>query len=87
MVTLFVDPPPVPYQVELYRMGYYGGLGGRLVWTSTTITGGAAQPPAAVTPGTNMVECQWRPTLRVGIDDSWPPGAYLFKLTGAETTA
>ncbi len=84
VVTLFVDPPPVPYQVELYRMGYYGGLGGRLVWTSTTITGGAAQPPAAVTPGTNMVECQWRPTLRVGIDDSWPPGAYLFKLTGAD---
>ncbi len=41
VVTLFVDPPPVPYRVELYRMGYYGGLGGRLLWRSATIAGGA----------------------------------------------
>jgi hypothetical protein len=81
-VTLFVDPPPVPYRVELYRMGYYGGLGGRLVWSSAELSGGPAQPAPTVAPGTNMVECQWRPTLRVGIDDSWSPGAYLFKLQG-----
>ena len=80
VVTLFVDPPPVPYRVELYRMGYYGGLGGRLVWRSETVAGGSAQPPPTVSPGTNMVECHWRPTMRVAIDDSWHPGAYLFKL-------
>jgi hypothetical protein len=84
VVTLYVDPPPVPYQVELYRMGYYGGLGGRLVWSSAPITAGSGQPPPTVAPGTFMVECQWRPTLRVAIDDSWPPGAYLFKLNGAD---
>jgi hypothetical protein len=84
VVTLFVDPPPLPYRIELYRMGYYGGLGGRLVWRSDLLSGGPRQPAATVTPATNMVECQWRPTLRVPIDDSWPPGAYLFKLTGTD---
>jgi len=81
-VTLFVDPPAVPYRVELYRMGYYGGLGGRLVWRSGWMAPAAAQPAATVAPGTNMVECQWRPTTRIGIDHAWPPGAYLIKLTG-----
>ncbi len=84
VVTLFVDPPPVPYRVELYRMGYYGGLGARLVWQSSTVAGGPAQPPSTVAPGTNMVECHWQPTMRVGIDATWPPGAYLFKLTGTD---
>jgi len=84
VVTLFVDAPPVPYRVELYRMGYYGGLGGRLVWRSAPLAGGPAQPAFTVAAGTNMVECQWSPTIRVGIDDSWPPGAYLFKLTGSD---
>jgi hypothetical protein len=83
VVTLFVDASPVPYQVELYRMGYYAGLGGRLVWSSATLPGGPAQAPFTVTPGTNMVECHWQPTLRVTIDEAWPPGAYLFKLTGS----
>ena len=34
-VRLFIDAGPYPYHVELYRTGYYGGTGGRLVWTST----------------------------------------------------
>ncbi len=87
VVTVFVDPPPVPYRIELYRMGYYGGLGGRLVWRSNLMAGGPRQPPPSVSPGTNMVECHWRPTMRVRIDDSWNAGAYLFKLTGADNGA
>jgi len=87
MVTLFVDPPPVPYRVELYRIGYYGGLGGRLVWRSSTFSGGNSQPPPTVSPDTFMVECQWQPTTKVTIDPSWPPGAYLFKLTGTDKGA
>jgi hypothetical protein len=79
-VTLFVDPPPVPYHLEVYRMGYYGGLGGRLVWRSATMSGGPAQPPPTVSSGTNMVECQWQATTRIAVDDSWLPGAYLIKL-------
>ena len=83
-VTLFVDPPAVPYTVELYRMGCYGGLGGRLVWSSPTLSPGPAQPPPTTDPTTLMVECQWNPTLQVGIEDAWPPGAYLFKLNGSD---
>src|SRR5205814_7051603 len=33
-VTLFVSTDAPSYQVEAYRIGYYGGLGGRLIWKS-----------------------------------------------------
>jgi len=78
-VTLFVSTRAQSYHVEAYRMGWYGGAGGRLVWTSADMPG-KRQTPAAVTPGVNLVEARWDPSLTVPIDASWPPGCYLFKL-------
>ena len=83
-VTLFVDAPQPTFRVELYRTGYYGGLGGRLVWKSGELAG-QTQPASTLTPGTNMVECDWKPSLRVTIKPDWPPGYYLFKLYGDAT--
>jgi hypothetical protein len=80
-VTLYVDAGPFPYHVELYRMGYYGGTGGRLVWTSSSLSG-QSQPPPTVAAATNMVECDWEPSLSVTIAADWPPGYYLFKVVG-----
>ena len=80
-VTLSIDAGLFAYHVELYRAGYYGGTGGRLVWTSPTLTG-QTQPPPTVAPATNMVECSWEPSLSVTIAADWPPGYYLFKVVG-----
>ena len=63
-------------------MGYYQGIGGRLVWTSAEMPGLRQGPPALVAP-TNTVECRWTPSLHVTIDRAWPPGTYLLKLVGA----
>jgi hypothetical protein len=84
IVTLYVDAPGPQYSVELYRAGYYGGLGGRLIWSASNLVS-QAQPPPTVTPGINMVECDWEPSLSVEIEDGWPPGYYLFKLIGNDT--
>ena len=80
-VTLFVNTVSPSFHVEAYRMGYYQGLGARLVWTSDD-AGGVEQPPPTVTPGVSTVQCAWAPSMSVPIDRSWPPGAYLFKLVG-----
>ncbi len=80
-VTLFVNTVARSFHVEAYRMGYYRGLGARLVWTSDDV-GGVAQPPPAVTGSVNTVQCGWTPSLTVPIDRRWPPGAYLLKLVG-----
>ena len=71
-VALYVSTAAPTFHVEAYRMGYYQGLGGRLVWTSPE-TPGFHQARPAITYGTNMVEAHWQPSLHVHIDGSWPP--------------
>ncbi len=81
-ITLFVSTKASTFHVEAYRMGYYQGIGGRLVWQSREVAG-HHQPDPVVTAPTNTVECQWDPSLTFRVDTSWPPGTYLLKLVGA----
>ena len=80
-VIVFVNTVARTVQVQAYRMGHYGGLGGRLVYQSDPVAG-QRQPPPSITPGVSTVSCQWSPTVTVKVDRSWPPGCYLLKLVG-----
>jgi hypothetical protein len=80
-VALFVNTTSPAFHVEAYRMGYYQGLAGRLIYRSDTVAR-QAQRLASVTPGTNMISANWEPSLMLAIDQSWPPGNYLLKLVG-----
>ena len=73
-VTLYVSTPARSFHVEAYRIGYYQGTGGRLVWRSTRQRG-PDQPSPTRTAGTNMVEAHWSPSVRIHIGDDWPQGA------------
>ena len=81
-VRLFVSTKASTYRVEAYRIGWYGGRQGRLVWKSGTVNG-VDQADATVDPTTNMAEARWSPSLSVNVDRSWPPGNYLLKLVAA----
>jgi hypothetical protein len=78
-VRLFVSTDSTGYHVEAYRMGYYGGKQGRLVWQSPTLPGSRQAPPT-IDFRTNTAEAKWRQSLTLNIDNSWPPGDYLIKL-------
>ena len=82
-VALFVNTTTArAVQVQAYRMGYYQGSGGRLVWQSDFVP--AAQQPAPVfTPGVGTVSCPWTQTMTITIGKDWPPGCYLLKLVGS----
>jgi hypothetical protein len=82
-VTLFVDTSNPTFHVEAYRMGYYGGSGGRLIWRSPEVPG-IVQPKFTLAPGVNMVSCPWQPSASVAVDATWPPGDYLLKLVGGQ---
>src|SRR5436305_225445 len=79
---LFVSTTAKSFHVEAYRMGYYGGRGGRFIWKSPDLPG-VKQPAATVSPRTNMVVAPWQSSLSVPTDKTWPPGSYLLKLVGA----
>ena len=82
-VTLYVSTNAPTFHVEAYRMGYYGGAGGRLVWTSPEVAG-HTQASCPVMPGTNMVTCDnWTPSLHFTVTASFVQGDYLLKLVGS----
>jgi hypothetical protein len=81
-VRLFVSSTAPTWSATAYRMGWYGGVLARQVWSSGAQPG-VRQRPATVTPGTTMIEARWTPSLDVMITTDWPPGDYLFKLVSS----
>ena len=81
-IGLYVSTVAPSFHVEAYRMGYYQGLGARLVWTSAEVPGSVQDPPIR-DPVTNMVEAPWARSLRVSITPEWVQGVYLLKLVSS----
>jgi len=82
-VTLHVSTTATSYHVEAYRLGYYQGLGGRLIWTSDQLDGSVQVAPVR-DPVTNMVSAPWKPSPSFTIGPDWPPGEYALKLVAAD---
>jgi hypothetical protein len=79
-VTLYVTTQALRYHVSAYRIGYYGGTGGRLVWRSAELRG-VAQPACTLTTGVNMVACDnWAASVTLTLGPRFVQGDYLFKL-------
>lgn len=81
-VALHVSSTAPTFHVEAYRMGWYQGYGGRLVWKSPETPGSVRSIPAPQ-PTTNLVECNWAPSVHMDVTSEWPPGNYLLKLVGS----
>ena len=72
-------------RIEVYRMGWYGGRGGRLVLSSRTLRP-RRQPACRHDSRTGLVECHWRPSLSFQMPFGLTSGVYVVKLisdTGA----
>lgn len=74
--------------VAIYRMGWYGGIGARLVRGGINLPG-MRQPMPGPDPVTGLIECNWQKTytLNTKTDDprEWLSGVYLAKLTGTSS--
>jgi hypothetical protein len=71
--------PPSNFRVQIYRLGYYQGHGGRLVMELAPIKG-SVQPDPPI--GHNRLrECAWAPCAEITIPSDWTSGVYLGKLT------
>ncbi len=75
------------YRVEIYRIGWYGGSGARLVAclpTCTTDEAGATQPVPPFDPSTGYLNAGWPVTDRIAVGPSWTSGYYLAELVLTE---
>ena len=80
-ISFFINTTDREYTLSIFRMGYYGGLGGRLM-TSPIKLRGLAQRSSWSDPQTGMAECEWREPYVLRIPVQWISGVYLVKLTG-----
>lgn len=81
-LRIFVSTDPARnFRLDLYRMGYYGGAGARLV-TSFDNLPGTPQPVPEMGPVPGRLrECHWEPSVEFTIPKDWVSGVYLGKLT------
>ena len=82
-VKLYVDTRDRSFRVEAYRLGYYQGLGGRLVYRSPKAPG-TRQPAPTIASDTNMVSTRWSHSITLSIGARWVEGTYLLKLVGSD---
>ena len=88
-IALLVNTTNAAYVLEVYRIGWYSGAGGRLMYGPVTVPGNP-QPVPPIDAVTGLIECNWTNpyTLNIpatpGDPADWASGAYLAKLTGGQ---
>src|SRR5690349_3822583 len=74
------------FNMKIFRMGWYGGLGARQVINLGTFTG-VQQTMPTPDPTTGLIECNWTPTYTLTLDgttdpaSNWVSGIYTVLLT------
>ena len=81
-VHLYVNTTAPSFHARAFRLGYYGGDGGRRIWTSNTVIG-RTQPPATVDSDTNTVVAPWSRSLSFTVGEKFVEGSYLLKLVAS----
>ena len=71
--------PASDFKIQFYRLGYYGGDGGRLVHSSEKLKG-QVQPMPEVGPR-RLQNCQWAVSYELQIPEDWLSGVYVGKLS------
>ena len=83
-ITFYVSVNPAQtYSIDLYRIGWYQGLGGRLVQHIGPLEG-IQQNTCTLEPTTGMISCEWAPAIALSIPTSWTSGIYLARLTNSQ---
>lgn len=78
---IYVSAPGSKWiRITLFRIGWYGGAGGREVLASDPLRA-HSQPPCIHRDGTGFTECDWHPTLTFTIPPALPTGVYVGRLS------
>jgi len=78
-IHFYVNTTASSFTITVYRMGWYGGTGGRQVAGPVTVAG-IVQPIPTPAPTTGLVECNWTKSYTLTTASDWTSGYYLAKL-------
>jgi N,N-dimethylformamidase beta subunit-like, C-terminal len=83
-IGLHVSTSAPTFQIEVFRMGWYQGLGARRVAGPATVVGGLQSVPTP-DPTTGLVDCNWPVSYTLATGSSWASGVYLARLTASDS--
>ncbi len=82
-LDVFVSTDPAsPFLLDVYRLGYYQGKGGRHVGRFGPFDGEAQATPAVG--AERLRECKWDRSLALDVPKDWVSGVYLGKLSAVK---
>jgi hypothetical protein len=80
-INFYITVNPVQtYTIDVYRVGWYGGKGGRLMQHIGPLNG-VAQPAPTLNATTGMIVCPWTASYTLNVPTTWTSGIYLALLT------
>lgn len=79
-LRVYVSTADPTYTIELFRMGWYAGLGGRRMTNAVERTARKQDVPSP-DPVTGLITCRWTDPYTITIPSDWLSGVYLAKLT------
>ncbi len=71
--------PAGPFMINIYRLGYYGGTGGRHFLQVGPLAGNSQPVPLETIE--RLRSCDWETAMQLTIPEDWPSGVYLAKLS------
>src|SRR5205823_8180340 len=84
-ITFYVTVnPDQTFTIDVYRVGWYQGLGGRLLQHIGPFNG-PRQAPCPVNAATGLIACNWSPSYTLSVPTTWTSGIYLAVLTNAQS--
>ncbi|TMF08960.1 MAG: hypothetical protein E6I37_15745 [Chloroflexi bacterium] len=84
-IDLYVTVNPAQtYAIDVYRIGWYGGLGSRLMLHVGALNGVPQPACPVVDANTGMIVCNWSPGYTLTVPSTWTSGVYLALLTNAQ---
>jgi len=84
-IDFFINTVSSTVQIDVYRMGWYGGMGARHMLGPVTVNG--IQQVIAQPDSDGMANNNWSRSYRLQTDSSWTTGVYLAKLTASDSGA
>jgi Cellulose binding domain len=85
-ISFYISTTQPSYTIEIYRMGWYSGTGGRLIITAQNLTGHNYGVPAP-DPTTGMVAATWPVAYTLQTAPDWVTGVYQAKLIASDGSA
>jgi hypothetical protein len=79
-INFLVSTRDSTFKIDIFRIGWYGGVGARLQSSVASVAGRLQTTPSPDANG--MVECRWTPSFTLTVPTTWVSGIYLARLTG-----